>query len=227
MNKENLNNKLLKAIVENDVDKFKYILNNELLLLDDLYHSYKKALLNGKYKFICCIIDDDNIFKHIPNSYIGDTLNKAIPENEYTVIKKIYENRNINIKEIITSSEANYLFKYAVNSSHWGIIEVMLMDDRIDVVYQNNKLLRYAAHFGHTNVVEKILKYPNVDPSANNNEALNNICFIYSRKDIAKLLFKDYRLNLKGLKNCPKIDIKDYKLPLLKLSLFKLCKLKD
>jgi ankyrin repeat protein len=82
----------------------------------------------------------------------------------------------------------------ASRNGHVAIVELLLLDPRVDPASDYDVAIRYASFGGHENVVKLLLADPRVDPAAQNNSAIRNASSI-GCVSVVKLLLADPRVD--------------------------------
>ncbi|KAJ3020587.1 UNVERIFIED_CONTAM: hypothetical protein HDU68_010111 [Siphonaria sp. JEL0065] len=113
----------------------------------------------------------------------SDGMMMAFENGHKSVVAILLQNLPIN-EEIL--SFADY--------GHLEILDMLLVDGRVDPSADGNRTVRSAAANDRVNVVARLLQDPRVDASGDNNQALANACGVQGNLELVQILLQDERV---------------------------------
>jgi ankyrin repeat protein len=102
--------------------------------------------------------------------------------------------------DFVTAPLPGALLAGASRNGHAAIVELLLLDPRVDPTADDNAAIQLASECGHDSVVKLLLADPRVDPAADDNSAIR-YSSIYGEDSVVKLLLADPRVDPAAHKN--------------------------
>jgi len=203
---------LLGAIDEGDFDKTVNLLHDSRVdpTLRNNY-ALRHAAKYGYLPIVKLLLADSRVD---PTALDNMAIKDAAYEGMVAIVKLLYNDKRVN-KSFDISKDSNYVFNMMCREGDLDMVELLLLDDRLDPTMNNNYALRLAAEGGFYQIIEVLLADSRIDAGYDENDALNQACY-HNHFDCAALLLTNEKVlsNLKYSNNLhyiiPKILIEKY-----------------